>query len=84
MSKPTAFSQGFLAHILSARAQQLAETSTYTQETFSSLTQAPYMTRKAESKPFAQMQHLENIIPAGAKRMPTLPDDLPHGDKFTL
>jgi hypothetical protein len=84
MSKPTAFSQPFLSRILATRAQQLAETSSYTQETFSSLTQAPYMTRKAETKPFAQMHSVENISPAGAKRMPTLPDDLPHGDKFTL
>jgi len=83
MSKPTAFSQGFLTHILSIRAQQLAETSAFTQETFSSLTQAPYMTRKADIKPFTQIQHLENIIPAGAKRMSTLPDDLSRGEKFT-
>lgn len=48
-----------MTHVIATRAQQLARPESYTQEEFSSLTQAPYMTRKAETKPFAQMQPIK-------------------------
>jgi hypothetical protein len=79
MNQPTALSTVFRSHVLASRAEHLTHPESYTDATFSSLTQAPYLTRKADLKPFGQMQ--APVLPK--KQLETV-NDLPADSPFRL